>query len=1276
MTETSIFRRVREVGAGAAPDATSVATSKDDGLVVSKQTAAPVEKMDSSTDSSTEILSVDASDLVRSEHKLLEEMPSLVSEGEGDELVSASVVTSAVRRGFEKYSPVVSPDSKQGNSSGSARKENAPKLRPRRGRIVSLDRGQQKQRGNPFAGDNSDADADGYNSQDSISPHTDGEVVHNRRAHSSSHRVVARRHSSYHDDDDSSSDDDSSYFASNLPSPKSGRSFSLSSTASAPARTAAYQIQKGASLSFSDESDDDGGGEESDLHHSSRSFNPRQHYSHPSGAPSGVHLSPMVHPNRAVADMHLYPQRITRVHSVSSLVSSASSDNNEQDQQSVANLSHRHSSSLGSITSSAASSVGSGGPELMNMAGDVTPIYGQYSASGNGQYINEYYNNNPPTATTGMPFQHNMTSTWNYPQQQQNYPFGQAAPDSDKGMRKPASAGTIPFVYSEDEAHQQTYICSAAGGAASGMPPSGFGGSRGGRGVGANGHSGLGQRNEQSLSGSPSSRAVSDSAKAIAASNGEEGDPGDGSGGNSRQVFKTYWRRWIMLAYMSALNLLSDWTCYSVAPISLLTEEAFGNIDPERLVVIFLGANAIATACEPLILARLGLRRTVILGALLLMIGSIVKSGGLPPIIPPNLDKGHAEVSLYMGFFLVGLSQPLYQCTPALLSASWFPEKERTMATGVALNANQLGIGFAFIFGTLLVAEADDIPGYFGLLSQISTIVFIGTLIQFDDAPPTPPSSSARAMRGDFTMPGFGRIRSMVRNAAHNLSGSEQRAAPKAEAPSPASSYPAEKQKSNYKRSRKNGTKRSSSARRRAPRSQQSNALTESGLAGSSAHYGSTHDAMEHIAQVKSEVAALIPFAAAPSPATSGMPPANPDGGLDDDSPEGEGGPAVPSPGMMPPGAYGYGGYPSYQYPPYWMQQQQMQQQAYFQQQYYQQQPPLPSQEQQPPPPGAGVPPMPYYPPPQMMVPYGYQQFPNNLQEFDPYYNPYNMDPYEDGAEPVVNVTPHHLDIEIRDDQVIRSLHACMTRQGFSHALASFTVSGIVINTLSTFMDYLVRLNGAPRTYTGIVGGTFQFVIMISSLIIGKQTDKTRAYYSVTIAMLVLGAFGLAECGVSLDSDRGSDLRWSLVVVAALVGPLQPVSTELGVEVAYPLSENTVLVIQQLFSNLLSAIFIPFFKSLKDIGSTKFEDGELVERPQYTFSFYLLIVLHTGVTVYFATFNGKYLRYEHELQKKEMEDAEDREKADATGAPVHPFYAKDSGSVANERQPLMQNQVV
>lgn len=204
---------------------------------------------------------------------------------------------------------------------------------------------------------------------------------------------------------------------------------------------------------------------------------------------------------------------------------------------------------------------------------------------------------------------------------------------------------------------------------------------------------------------------------------------------------------------------------------------------------------------------------------------------------------------------------------------------------------------------------------------------------------------------------------------------------------------------------------------------------------------------------------------------------------------------------------------------------------------------------------------------------------------------------------------------------------------------------------------------------SGIVGGTFQALIMISSLVIGKVCDTTRAYYSIAIGMLVVGAFGLAECGVSLDADRGSDMRWSLLVVAILVGPLQPVSTELGVDVVYPLSENTVLVIQQLFSNLLSAAFIPCFKAMRDIGIVAVEDGA-TERPEYTFSFYLLIVLHAAATVFFATFNGRYLRYEHELEKKAKEE---RRKRKAEGNKALFRVTQDTGS--GEHSPLIPSAI-
>ena len=985
-----------------------------------------------------------------------------------------------------------------------------------------------------------------------------------------------KRQSSKHYDDASSSDDDS-YFATDLPAPNSSR-LSFTSTGSVHATSSFYQNsarESDASLSFSDESEDD------------------------MAQGGGVHISPMLPPKGKLSDLNGYPKRIMRMHSVSSLASSTSEDETPKMTRSAS------AGSMSSYNSLEQQKIASGSktPE---------PIQNMYP------YLQS------PSPGMIYPHAHPMM-------QEQMSAWMTASNPAGMSEQQPQNYGStqLPFygffgipyeqrgVYGMDDA-QKLDFDSAEGPKVNQM----VNGLPSVSGLTNRGTSGPGVHDDKSRQTRPiqsEDRGLyADDGKAAFAYN-KKASEGSGDGmtspsltGRQEKGFKVYWQRWIMLLYMSILNLLSDWTCYSVAPIALLTEEAFGNIDPERLVVVFLGANAVASACEPIILARLGLRRTVLFGSLLLLIGSVVKSGGIPPIIPSDLTMGQDAWRVYLGFFLVGLSQPLYQCTPALLSASWFPEEERTMATGVALNANQLGIGFAFIFGTLLVNEPNDIPDYFGLLSLISTVVFLGTLIQFDDAPPTPPSASARVMRGtlEVNLPNLDDIVQSVRGFGGSERPDQANAtdnAGMAPSPSPDDSHSDQHGESGKTRKRKGKSSKK-----------------KSGL-----------------------------FAPAPSPAMPGRvgqgdsPPTEQDDEPQPNNLLGEnqgfqGG--IPPQGMLPP--FATFPPPQYQYP-FWDPRMQQQHAAYQQQYYFY--------------------PQPHQAPPPFFYP---SQYPSHLQGFGgEHVGLPGVDSMDEGAEPIVTITPHHLDIDIRDDQVFLSIRACLSRAGFIHALVAFTVSGIVINTLSTYMDYLVTLNGAPKYYTGIVGGTFQFVIMISSLIIGKQTDKTRAYYSVTVGMLVLGAFGLAECGVSLDEDNGRDLRVALVIVAALVGPLQPVSTELGVDVAYPLSENTVLVIQQLFSNLLSALFIPIFKALKDVGK-----GDIDERPEYTFSFYLLIVLHTAATVFFATFNGKYLRYEHELEKKEEEEREAMEASRAQYA-SHPFYTNQEdyydNSYEDERSPLV-----
>ena len=48
---------------------------------------------------------------------------------------------------------------------------------------------------------------------------------------------------------------------------------------------------------------------------------------------------------------------------------------------------------------------------------------------------------------------------------------------------------------------------------------------------------------------------------------------------SSPKGYKVYKERWLMLAYLSLLNLLSDWTGLSVAPIATITSRAYSSDD-------------------------------------------------------------------------------------------------------------------------------------------------------------------------------------------------------------------------------------------------------------------------------------------------------------------------------------------------------------------------------------------------------------------------------------------------------------------------------------------------------------------------------------------------------------------------------------------------------------------------------------------------------------------------------------------------------------------------
>ena len=201
-------------------------------------------------------------------------------------------------------------------------------------------------------------------------------------------------------------------------------------------------------------------------------------------------------------------------------------------------------------------------------------------------------------------------------------------------------------------------------------------------------------------------------------------------------------QRWVQLAYLSLLALLSDWICFSVAATPDVFEQAFAGHSAASLIDMFLFTNVASCFVVTDVVAKIGLQRAVQAAALLMALGCWCRSGlSFLPMLP-----GAAHLMTWpvvvLGTILVGAAQPFFQCTPPLLSAQWFRADERATSTAVALNFNQIGIATAFLVGGSMVTDRQGLERYFGLIAVLATLTAVGTLLQFQNEPPVPPSAS------------------------------------------------------------------------------------------------------------------------------------------------------------------------------------------------------------------------------------------------------------------------------------------------------------------------------------------------------------------------------------------------------------------------------------------------------------------------------------------------------------------------------------------------------
>ncbi|XP_055647379.1 solute carrier family 49 member A3 isoform X3 [Falco biarmicus] len=214
-----------------------------------------------------------------------------------------------------------------------------------------------------------------------------------------------------------------------------------------------------------------------------------------------------------------------------------------------------------------------------------------------------------------------------------------------------------------------------------------------------------------------------------------------GPGGQS--PFKTYRRRWLLLAAVCLLNCSNAMLWLTFAPVADKTA-AYFHISLEMvnwLSVVYLLISIPFGLVATWVLDSMGLRCAVILSAWLNMVGSIIRMFSVLKFFSLGPQS---YWYLFIGQCLCALAQPLIIFSPTKLAALWFPDHQRATANMIASMSNPLGILIANVLSPALVPEGKHIPLMLGVYAVPAvTACTLATVGIHEKVPPTPPSASA-----------------------------------------------------------------------------------------------------------------------------------------------------------------------------------------------------------------------------------------------------------------------------------------------------------------------------------------------------------------------------------------------------------------------------------------------------------------------------------------------------------------------------------------------------
>ncbi|XP_076456105.1 solute carrier family 49 member 4-like [Babylonia areolata] len=239
---------------------------------------------------------------------------------------------------------------------------------------------------------------------------------------------------------------------------------------------------------------------------------------------------------------------------------------------------------------------------------------------------------------------------------------------------------------------------------------------------------------------------------------------------------KVYKRRWYLLLLFSLMCGTQGCVWNTFGPISPTVGEAFGWDNGNIGLLTNWGPISFILATGPLIwiMEVKGLRAAGLCSAFFIASGTVARVfTAEPPLVTILMNVGQA---------LNGLAGPVAMAGPPVMSAVWFPPKQRTTATAIGTIFATMGTAAGFVLGPMMVP---DVPHNSTLSADVhldsmefllhnqtklarieeekkailrlmyiecgwACAIFLAMVIYFPKKPPLPPSPSAALQREDF----------------------------------------------------------------------------------------------------------------------------------------------------------------------------------------------------------------------------------------------------------------------------------------------------------------------------------------------------------------------------------------------------------------------------------------------------------------------------------------------------------------------------------------------